>query len=183
MNNSFNSALETGKVVVRRFWYNDNSEKDQVTVQFFQQIKKPETDNSSLLAIAQGISDSQTVSALYSFKADIAKAIFGNTEGSFVESGTPVFANDIFQTDVNIEVTENFTANPFSSNHEPKINPSTGEVVVAFNPETNQDDAIYRHTELVTGKADHTFISASSSAIAAGFGGVPKFDLSSILKK
>ena len=170
--NNFQTALATGKVVVRRWWKNANSSKNQVSVQFIQQIERP-SDNSSLVAIAQGTPSVQTVTAIFSFAEDVALDHLGSTEGSFVEGGQPIFAEDIFGMDINIQVTENFTKNPFSAGQEPKINPSTGEVVVAFDPETRTDRPVYRHTELVSGTASHTFLAASQNAVNAMMGNVP----------
>lgn len=174
MNPLFVNALDSGKVVVRRWWYNTNSSKDQVTVQFIQQVERP-GDTSSLVAIAQGSTNKQTVTALFSFNADVAQAHLGSTEGSFVEEGQPIFASSIWGQEVNIQVTENFTPNPYSKSHEPKINPGTGEVVTAYNGETGQDDPVYRHTELVAGPASHKFMAPREdvNAMNATLGSVP----------
>jgi hypothetical protein len=183
INPLFTNALSTGKVVVRRWWVNTQSEKDQISVQFQQEIEKEEDDNS-LMAIAQGSSSKQRPTAIYSFKADVAKAHLGSTEGSFVVEGQPVFANDIWGKEINIQVTENFTPNPYSKSHQPKVNPGTGEVVTSFNPETKQDEPVYRHTDLVSGKTENTFISKSQSATSAVFGSVPaSLDLDAIMNR
>lgn len=158
MNPLFVNALDSGKVVVRRWWYNQHSEKDQVTVQFFQKIQTQSAPTKSLVAKAQGLNDGQVISALFSFSRNVAEAHLGSTEGSFVTGGEPIFAEDIFGEEVNIEVTENFTPNPYSKTHEPKMNPGTGEVITMYNPETQQDDPVYRHTELVAGAANHTYV-------------------------
>lgn len=158
MNPLFVNALDSGKVVVRRWWYNQHSEKDQVTVQFFQKINAPGTPTRSLVAKAQGLNDGQVVSALFSFSRNVAESFLGSTEGSFVTGGQPIFAEDFFGEEVNIEVTENFTPNPYSKTHEPKMNPGTGEIITMYNPETQQEDPVYRHTELVGGKANHAFM-------------------------
>ena len=63
--------------------------------------------------------------------------------------------------EVNIQVTENFAPNPRSKSHQPKSNPVTGEVVVAFNPASSKAEEVYRHTEMVAGKPTHTFIDAT----------------------
>ena len=174
-------ALDSGKVVVRRWWVNTQSDKDQVSVQFQQQIEKG-GDNNDLIAIAQGGSNSQRVTAIHSFKTSVARAHLGSTEGSFVEDGQPVFGNDMFGQEVNIQVIENFVPNPKSRSHEPKCNPSTGEVVMAYNPETKQDDPVYRHTELISGTPNNMFISKNQNAINAVFGKVPaSIDLKSIV--
>ena len=38
------------------------------------------------------------------------------------------------------------------------MNPGTGEIITMYNPETQQEDPVYRHTELVGGVANHTFM-------------------------
>ena len=149
METPFQKALETGQVVLRRWWSNANN-PDQVTLQFFQKVET-QADTNSLVSIAQGIKPGQIVSALQSFKKDVVLAKLGSTEGNLVDSSSVVFARDVFGTDVSIKVTENFTPNPFSKSHEPKVNPSTGEVVLGFNSKTQQNDPVYRHTELVAG--------------------------------
>lgn len=186
MNPLFVNALDSGKVVVRRWWYNQHSEKDQVTVQFFQKIKAPSSgDTKSLVAKAQGLSDGQIVSALFSFSRDVAESFLGSTEGSFVTGGQPIFAEDFFGEEVNIEVTENFTPNPYSKTHEPKMNPGTGEIITMYNPETQQEDPVYRHTELIAGQADHVFLDIkASNSVHASIGKFDsKIDLSSIAGK
>lgn len=185
INPLFTSALNTGKVVVRRWWVNTQSEKDQISVQFQQEIEKGEDDNS-LMAIAQGSSSKQRPTTIYSFKADVAKAHLGSTEGSFVVEGQPVFANDIWGKEINIQVTENFTPNPYSKSHQPKVNPGTGEVVTAYNGDTQKDEEVYRHTELIGGVANHRFMAPSKdvNAMNATLGSVPKaLDLDFITRK
>ena len=157
--NAFQNALSTGKVVVRRWWVNRNN-SDQVTVQFFQLLDTG-AGPVNLISIAQGTTPKQTISALYSFKREIAESKLGSTEGSFVDSDMVMFGSELFGVDVSIKITENFAPNPYSKSHEPKINPSTGEVVVSYNAETGTNDPVYRHTELVAGiinPSDHVLI-------------------------
>ena len=141
MSNSFKEALKTGKVIVRKWWYNEDSTKDQVTVLFQQEVEKPNSEGSSkLLAASQGASYKQAVTALWSFRAEVAQDRLGSTEGNFVDEETiPVTGNEMFnliEDDVNIEVVENFTKNPYRKMHEPKMNVHTGEIVTALSSST-----------------------------------------------
>ena len=149
METNFQKALDTGRVVLRKWWENSKN-PDQVTLQFFQQIESGSQENS-LVSIAQGAKNKQTISALFSFKKSVALAKLGSTEGNLVNSSDVVFADKVFGTQVSIRVTENFTPNPYSASHEPKINPSTGEVVEGFNSATGKNEPVYRHTDLVEG--------------------------------
>ena len=164
INPLFANALSTGKVVVRRWWVNTQSEKDQVSVQFQQEIEK-DTDDNSLVAIAQGGNSKQKPTAIFSFKTNVAQAILGSTEGSFVQGGQPIFGSEMWKgREVNIQVTENFTANPRSKSQQPKANPLTGEIVTSFNSDTQSNDPVYRHTEIVAGSPTHTFVETAHTA-------------------
>ena len=174
MANAYENTLATGQVVVRRFWYNTQSSRDQVSVQFAQKVERPSTGvsaNSSLIALEQGseeLDNTTTVTAIRSFSAEKAREIFGATEGSFVEGGTPVLGNDVYSklggapTEVAIQVTENFTKNRYAKNHDPKINPASGEVVMAMNPATDTLMPVYRHTDITLAHlCENNFIAAS----------------------
>ena len=89
MAQAYENALATGQVVVRRWWFNTSSSKNQVTVQFAQAVERPASSaadaNSALIALEQGtegISNTTTVTALRSIDADRAQAFFGSTEGT-----------------------------------------------------------------------------------------------------
>jgi hypothetical protein len=154
-NPAYENALTTGKVVIRKWWFNTNSTKNQISVQFQQAVERPannaSTVNSMLISLEQGTDALGThtrVTALRSFAADKAAAI-----------GLPA------GTQLAVQVTENFTKNPYSKTQSPKINPSTGEVVVATNPETGTQMPVYRHSDLVlAGSCEHTFIAAEPEA-------------------
>tara|TARA_R110002012_G_scaffold38211_2_gene106676 strand:+ start:257 stop:841 length:585 start_codon:yes stop_codon:yes gene_type:complete len=174
MANAYENTLATGQVVVRRFWYNTQSSRDQVSVQFAQKVERPSTGvsaNSSLIALEQGseeLDNTTTVTAIRSFSAEKAREIFGATEGSFVEGGTPILGNDVYSklggapTEVAIQVTENFTKNRYAKNHDPKINPASGEVVMAMNPATDTLMPVYRHTDIALAHlCENNFIAAS----------------------
>lgn len=180
MAQAFENALATGQVVVRRWWFNTNSSKNQVTVQFAQQIERPATSaadaNSALIALEQGtegIGNTTVVTALRSIDATRAQAFFGSTEGNCMEGGTVHLANDLYKSlgavadvDLAIQVTENFEKNPYSSTQQPKSNPSTGEVVTALNPKTGTHMPVYRHTDLMLSKICSNKFIASESAEA-----------------
>ena len=148
--NNFQTALTTGKVVVRKWWVNANN-PNQIGVQFFQEIESSNQTNT-LVALAQGIRPVQTVSAIYSFAKEVALPLLGSTEGDLSNGSRVVYGSELFKgMSISIEVTENFQPNPFSSSHEPKINPGTGEVVLGYNDETGKNEPVYRHTNLVAG--------------------------------
>lgn len=179
---AYENALDTGKCVIRRSWVNTNSSKNQVTVQFQQMVERPATDasaaTSALIALEQGTDALGThtyVTALRSFNADKIREVLGTDTVDFYKSGTPVFANDLYAKlgapeglEFGIKVTENFEKNPYSKTQTPKVNPSTGEVVVATNPATGTQMPVYRHTDLVPAQlCEHTFIASESSQTAA----------------
>jgi hypothetical protein len=174
---AYENALDTGKCVIRRSWVNTNSSKNQVTVQFQQMVERPTTDAQSaanaLIALEQGTDALGThtyVTALRSFNADKIKEVLGSMEVDLYESGDPVFANDLYRElgapediELAIQVTENFEKNPYSKTQSPKVNPSTGEIVVATNPVTGTQMPVYRHTDLVlAANCKHTFVAGET---------------------
>jgi len=174
MAQAYENALATGQVVVRRWWFNTNSSRNQVTVQFAQRIERPATaasSNSLLISLEQGtegIGNETTVTALRSFSAEQAQSFFGSTEGTCMEGGDVHFANDLYKSlgggsdvDVAIQVKENFARNKYSQTQQPKSNPSTGEIVTALNPTTGTQMPVYRHTDIVLASTcKNEFISA-----------------------
>jgi len=147
-----NSETE-GPVVVRRTWQNERKE-DQVTVQFAQRIKVPGTPTSNVLvALAQGITGAGTnvATALMSFNKETFIKLFGEEITQDFTGGDAPLASDIFGQEVNIEVTDSCFPNEYSSNHNPRINPRTKEPIMV------NDKEVYRHTEVVTGTAEHSF--------------------------
>ena len=191
MAQAYENALATGQVVIRRWWFNTNSSRNQVTVQFAQRIERPATaasGNSQLIALEQGLeglANETTVTALRSFNAEQAQAFFGSTEGDCMQGGTVYFANDLYKSlsggsnvDVAVQVKENFTRNKYSQTQQPKSNPSTGEVVTALNPATGTPMPVYRHTDLVIASTCmNEFITAddsSASTTPTGAIGRPK---------
>ena len=175
-NPAYDQALTTGEVVIRKWWFNTNSTKNQMTLQFQQAVEKPDSQvsaNSMLISLEQGtepLGNTTNVTALRSINADKATAILGSREGD-ATMGSPVIEANVFYeklgfppgTKFAIQVTENFEKNPYSNSHSPKVNPTTDEVVVATNPATGTQMPVYRHTELVIADTcKHTFIAGEA---------------------
>ena len=188
MAQAYENALATGQVVVRRWWFNTNSSKNQVTVQFAQQVERPASSAadaaSQLISLEQGtegISNVTTVTALRSIDATRAQAFFGSTEGNAMQGGVVHFANDLYKSlgaaadvDLAIQITENFEKNPYSKTQTPKSNPSTGEVVTALNPATGTHMPVYRHTDLMLSKlCSNKFIASESQEAQTAAPGRP----------
>lgn len=156
---NYQELLETGQPVVRKVWVNENSTKDQVSVQFIQQIKRDTTGTpNKLIALAQGIDGigQNLVTSIFSFAAVQAKA-FGLVPGEYHE-GESKTAKDVFGLDVNIQVVENTTPNGYSKvAQQPKLNPKTNEVLLL------DGKPIYRHTELVEGAPVNSFLQHNST--------------------
>ena len=166
MKPAIKKALEEGKLLIRRIFPNTNSAKNQVTVQFYKRITVPSDGNVNVLvAIAQGIEGAghNNVTANFSFNADTVKArmpeVDVEQDNNFFESDTVVEASVLFgEATVDIEVEENFDSNEYDTNGEvvrtldAKVNPTTGEVL------EKGGQPIYRHTRLVAGTANHTFV-------------------------
>ena len=162
MAQAYENALATGKVVVRKWWVNENSSKNQITVQFQQEVERPASAasaNSLLISLEQGteaLGNTTRATALRSFNAEHVIAALGSREGDSTMGGDIMFANDFYAklgapagTELAVQVTENFEKNPYSKNQAPKANPSTGEVVTALNPATGTNMPVYRHTDVV----------------------------------
>ena len=189
MAQAYENALATGQVVVRKWWVNTNSTKNQITVQFQQEVERPASAasaNSLLISLEQGteaLGNTTRVTALRSFNADKAAAILGSREGDATMGGAVTFANDFYKklglpadTELSIQVTENFEKNPYSSSQQPKINPATAEVVMALNPETGTNMPVYRHTDLVIASTcSHKFISAAQEETPSAAIGRPQY--------
>jgi hypothetical protein len=148
----FQEALATGRVVVRSVFANKNG-KDQMAVQFMQQIQNPNISTNSLIAKAQGLSTTGLATALFSFKPEVLAAL-KIKEGNHFESKRIIFGSELFDgIEPNIQIVENFTPNKFSKTEQkPKINLNTGEVIEFFGK------PLFRHTELVAGNPSHQFM-------------------------
>ena len=175
-NPAYDSALTTGKVVIRKWWFNTNSTKNQMSLQFQQAVERPDNQvsvNSMLISLEQGteaLGNTTNVTALRSFNADKASAILGSREGDATMGSPVLFASDFYEklglpagVQLAIQVTENFDKNPYSKTQSPKVNPSTGEVVLATNPATGTQMPVYRHTDLVmANQCQHVFIASEA---------------------
>lgn len=180
-NPAYDQALTTGKVVIRKWWFNTNSTKNQMSLQFQQAVEKPTSEvnvNSLLISMEQGtepLGNTTNVTALRSINADKASVILGSREGDATMGSPVIEANAFYEklgfpegTEFAIQVTEDFEKNPYSKTQSPKINPSTGEVVVATNPVTGTQMPVYRHTELVIAETcNHTFIAGEAAKATA----------------
>lgn len=160
-------ALKDGRVYIRKAWKNANK-PGQVGVQFVQEIDR-DLDNTpnNLISVAQGTEgfSKQRVTAIMSFKEEIALKLFGSAEFDLSEDGEAKCADDIFGGLVSIKVTENFSPNPYAKSHAPKINPSTGQIVTGRSTDGTLKP-VYRHTELVQGEAKHTFIVSEYESVS-----------------
>lgn len=151
-------------VKIRKIWVNEGSEKDQVTVQFASQLEN--VNNNKLIAAAQGGEGygPSLVTALLSFKAEVAQEMFGTTSQDYSDD---VFENwpeaTAFEAKVGepiaIQVVENTTKNPLSPNQTPKINPQTQEILCF------DGQPIYRHTEVVLATAVKTVLLKHNSVM------------------
>lgn len=157
----FMEALGTGEVLVRSIWKNTNSTKGQYSVQFMQQIKNPSDSNSNAaVALLQGYQAGQRVTAISSVSAEVIKSkgidkLLGEGTTYFCNSDRVFTDKAMFGSEANfdIQVVENTERNPFSSTQEPKINPTTGEIL------TKDGQPIYRHTSIVMkGQAVNQFL-------------------------
>lgn len=158
------------QVRIRSIKPNLNSTKNQVTVQFAQGDvidANAGGGGNRLVALAQGNpGGSGIVMALLSFNAEVAQRLFGTTDADyskmpFDEWPTPDKLVAELGMDVNIEVIENTTKNPNAPNQQPKMNPVTSEI------QTYGGKPIYRHTQLVTGKATVSVITETDQRKAA----------------
>lgn len=160
VNMKTSDALSDGRVYVRKAWKNKNK-PGQVGVQFIQEIDRElKGTPNNLISIAQGTEayNRQRVTTILSFNEEIAVQLFGAAEFDLSVEGEAMVASEAMGTEVSIQVTENFTPNAFSENHEPKINPSSGEIVTGRDSE-GELKPVYRHTKLVEGSTcNHTFI-------------------------
>lgn len=162
-------TVKTGNLptdcVVRRTFTRESSE--QITVQFAQRIAVPSSSSSnSLVAKAQGIEQAGTnmVTALMSFSKAGFKSMFGEEvdfDTNFINTEAPL-ASDLFKEEVNIEVTESTSINPYNDNQQAKLNPSTMEEVLF------KGEPVYRHTELIGGDAIHSFVEDTTRDYSRG---------------
>lgn len=164
----FQKALSSGQTLIRRIWKNQSSGKDQYTVQFMQEINRDPQEvsdsgdaESLMIAASQGINPGQRATALRSVSASVLKAKgFPLTDSEFFREGQPVKTGaDLFGFELEIQIVENTERNPYSSTQEPKINPTTKEVL-----KDEKGNPIYRHTSVLPlGSAQNKFMQASQN--------------------
>jgi hypothetical protein len=145
----YEQALASGQVIVRKWWRNENSSKDQISVQFQQELERNESDPSSaLLADSQGITGKARPTAIRSFAAQVIIDKLGSDEGNCIEEGQPIhMAKKLFPSVpvLGIQVVQTFEPNELRKNHAPVVNPTTGEVKMILGRE------VYQHEELIAG--------------------------------
>lgn len=137
----------TSTVKIRKIWTNTNSDKDQVSVQFSQEMEGS-TASNPLINAAQGTSFGPTYpTTILSFKAEKAMEYFGTADVDYSDvefadrPGVESFEEAVGGP-VAISIVENTERDPNRPNQEPKLNPQTGEVLLY------DGSPIYRHTEL-----------------------------------
>lgn len=146
MSNQKDSAVR-----IRRIFRNENSEKNQYTVQFAQRIETPSNSGTSkILSLAQGFEvGSGLVTALFSFEGDACQRFFGtlemdNSDTEFETWPTADLLEAELKEKLSISVVENTTQNPATPNQTAKINPKTQAVLA------KGGQPIFRHTILTT---------------------------------
>jgi hypothetical protein len=160
---NFNKALSEGKTMVRSIRKNINSDKDQYTVQFMQQVDNPNSEGTDeIVALSQGYTPGQRVTALASVAGKKLEemgimSLLAKTSDKlttfFEEEDTLLEGTRILGVDLDISVEENTTKNPLSMSQQPKINPTSNEVL------TSDGLPIYRHTKVVKrGKGTYNFL-------------------------
>lgn len=145
--------------VVRKTWRNTNSGKNQVSVQFYQVVKRTiQTVGNALTLKAQGITINpvRKLTAIMSFNEDALVAMGLKVDHDYSVENAPL-ATAVFGLDeVNIEATESCMKNPRAENQQPVTNPTTGEI------RTIEGNNVYLHTEVVPRVANHQFIQTLS---------------------
>lgn len=152
---AYEQALATKQVVVRKWWKNENSSKNQVSVQFQQIVPRVSQDGEvdSLLADAQGISTESRPTAIFSLAEEVAMRVLGAVEGNCYEEGKKIIlGKTIFPNTktLGIQVVQSFERNENRPNQEPVVNPITGEVKIILGRE------VYQHEQLVAGVGSFT---------------------------
>ena len=156
---NFNEVANSNQatpVVIRRIWPNLRSSKNQATIQFYQKKATGMSGPGGLVGIFQNAPGlTSTATAIQSIHMDKLAELGLPTEVDYTDGEAPV-ANSVLGVQVNIEITDSFNSNPFSDSHNPKVNPTNGDVI------TINGRDVYRHTELVAGEAQDQIISSVS---------------------
>lgn len=145
---SFRNALSEGHTLIRRVWQSASNPK-KLSVQLIQEIDV--TVNSDLdpaLIWANSGSSGRIGKNLVTVIVPMLKeraAEAGLSIGDYFDTEEVIFASDVFPMPVCIELVETNDPNPLLKDHQPVVNPSTGEIV------TSNGKPIYRHTFLASG--------------------------------
>lgn len=144
------STTISSPVKIRKIWINENSQKDQVAIQFAQLVRGP----SALSKLAQVAQDMQSlgsglVTTVFSMKREVAERLFGTSNADYSNQDFDQWPEATALVEelgekLAISVIENTVQNPAQPNQQPKINPATGETL------TSGGKPIYRHTTLST---------------------------------
>jgi len=150
---AFNAALKTGAVILREIQPSKKEGSDQLALHFMQEITMPETEGrNKLVSILQKKGNgTNRVTAIMSASPEFCEDN-GLEVGKYSEDETIVTGEALFGEEVNIQVIENLTKNPYSTTQTPKINPDSGEVL------EYKGDPIFRHTDLKAGNVTHSFL-------------------------
>jgi len=154
----------SNQTMVRKIWKNVNSDKEQYSIQMMEQVDGPlatDAGSSMLVNIAQGGNGGQRVTAIFSVSKEQLEKVGvslpsedGSHDSYCFEGDGLLAARTVFNdVEVEIQVVENTTKDPNRPSQEPKVNPSTEEVI------TNNGRPVYRHTSLVPfGQAKNVFL-------------------------
>ena len=164
---ALSKSLASGKVYLYSVNPSKNPEKPlDYTCVFAQKVNLTEDEGNSneLFAIAQKTQNfsSAIATARMSFKHDylVEKGIIPENYSERIEfdDTNTICADDIFDKEnINIQITESLEPNKNYSSHSPKINPTTGEVVM------HNLQPVYRDSKLVIGKSNHILLKSDSS--------------------
>lgn len=160
---NFKQALDTGKVVLRRVWLNENSKYGNWTFQFFQKIEKPQEGNSGLLlSISLGIEgyNSNIVSDLLTFSPKKAEEMGISIGDYYKDDQEAIFADDIFGVPTGIQVVDNTYKNSKRPSQTPRMNPTTNEYLVDAHGRP-----IFRHTQILPGAKQLVTLCPSAGTI------------------
>lgn len=138
----FSKSLQTGKPFVVQSFLRE-SKTAPVAVQFAQLILRE--DSNPVLTLQLGGNVGTIITTIKNFTLEQARKLgLNNGENQKVFSDDNViFVDKISPMSLEIAVVENTTKNELMKSQQPKINPSTGEIL------TYKGQPIYVHTDLV----------------------------------
>lgn len=162
----FVDRLNSGEVMLRKIWPNQNSKIGSFAAQYMQSIDTDEVDPTrSVLAASLGFTPGQRVTAILTISPKkLQESGLALEETTFCFDGDETLsAEELLGIPVDIDVVENTEKNPLQPMQEPKINPTTSEVL------THKGKPIYRHTQLVAkGRARQEFLAHDVAAPTVG---------------